>query len=345
MLNPRNLYSPDTVRMAMSGGDEQAAGKKLQEAVNAYKKGKDTLKSVGLFKEAILLKPTPKGYYELAGALLMTRQYPEAIQALGIAEKLGYTPLANVMFRYAYAHANMDSMDNGKEEAVRYMELAIQMGYPHPEQFLQKSLFPGINAHQDFEAIFDDALRGGPGLNNNERSLWRAYAAQFPPISLPLTVNKQWLEDHPMADYISWQYERFIPGMRSNQFSREGGDSYYFVAQLRQDAVFTAVLYRVYNDDGESALFLATYGTKDGTLLEKMAVAGVEEVVNPFKVFTIQRDLKFMVQEFTTIYKEDPETAGYDSSNISGHKSMPPRYYLIGADGKIQPASAPLALR
>ena len=68
MLNPRNLYSPDTVRMAMSGGDEQAAGKKLQEAVNAYKKGKDTLKSVGLFKEAILLKPTPKGYYELAGA-------------------------------------------------------------------------------------------------------------------------------------------------------------------------------------------------------------------------------------------------------------------------------------
>ena len=137
------MYSLDTVRMAMSGGDEQAAGKKLQEAVEAYKKGKDTLKSIGLFKEAILLKPTPKAYYELAGALLTTRQYPEAIQALGMAEKLGYTPLANVMFRYAYASANMDSMDNGKEEAVRYMELAMQMGYAHPEKFLQKSLFPG----------------------------------------------------------------------------------------------------------------------------------------------------------------------------------------------------------
>lgn len=340
------MYSLDTVRMAMSGGDEQAAGKKLQEAVEAYKKGKDTLKSIGLFKEAILLKPTPKAYYELAGALLTTRQYPEAIQALGMAEKLGYTPLANVMFRYAYASANMDSMDNGKEEAVRYMELAMQMGYAHPEKFLQKSLFPGMSDHENFDAIYSEALRGGPGLNNTEKSLWQAYAAQFPPIHLPLTVNKQWLENNQSAANIAYQYERFIPNMRDYQFSREGGKAYRYIALLRQNDVFTAVLYSAVDDNTETPLlYLATYSTKDGTLIEHMPVAGVEDMESPYLVFTIQGDLKFSIQELTHTYKEDPEKEGYDSSNISGEKALPPNYLQITAQGKIEPTTGPVALR
>src|SRR5579872_60586 len=138
-LTENSLYIIDTVRMAAAGGDEKAARKKLQEATEMYKKGADTARSIQLFKSAILLQPTAKAYFDLAGALLSTRQYDEGLQALSMAEGLGYTPLANVMFRYAYAYAN-NPADTGRLPnsyyVEHYMVLAIQMGYAHPRQFL-----------------------------------------------------------------------------------------------------------------------------------------------------------------------------------------------------------------
>ena len=77
--------------------------------------------------------------------LLSARRYDEAVDALIIAEKLGYTPLANVMFRYAMAYSNKDQAEFSRtyfDSALHFMELAIQMGYPRPQLFLRKDLFP-----------------------------------------------------------------------------------------------------------------------------------------------------------------------------------------------------------
>jgi len=222
------MYVADTVRMAAAGGDEKAAQRKLQEATALYKKGSDTAGSIRLFKTAILLKPTAKAYFDLAGALLATRQYSEGLKALEVAEALGYTPLANVMFRDAYAWANMpDEKDatTNADAAVQYMELAIQMGYAHPRQFLSRAMFPNISNSHSFDAVFTSALSGGT-TSDPKISLWDGYEGQFPELQLPLVINRTWIQNHKRETIIDLQYERFVPELREARFSREGGNTY-----------------------------------------------------------------------------------------------------------------------
>lgn len=353
-LTKTSIYSIDTFRLALGSGDEKAAAKKLQEANDRYKKGGDTPRIIELYKASILLKPTAKAYYDLAGALLGARQYKEATDALYIAEHLGYTPLANVMFRYAYAYANIDDKDNEKENqksAFRYMEVAIQMGYAHPQQFLQKNLFPWLNySYMGFEAKYNEAMSGGTG-GNMDKSLWAAYTAQYPPIDLPFTANKQWLYDHKSDHYINGQYEKFIPEMKDNKFARGDGRDFFYIALVKKDTAFIAALYGSADEEADAetngnalCLTLITY-TPQGRIIDKMVVAGRVQLSDNYKVFTLQPNLQFEVREFEYVYDKDPADAGYDTSNIKAENPLTPVAYRIAPNGKFERTSPPLAMR
>jgi len=338
--------------MAMGGGDEKASRRKLQEATDLFRKGSDTAKSIQLFKSAIFLKPTAKAYFDLAGALLATRQYTEAIKALQIAEKLGYTPLANVMFRYAYAYANMPedqgSLPNGAQ-VRRYMELAIQMGYAHPGQFVQRGLFPDEARNADFEAVYINALSGG-AAKDPRGSLWTAFEGQFPETPLPLVIDRPWMLSHKRDAVIDYQYEKFIPEMRTARFSREGGDTYYYIALIHKEQAYIALLYcdaaEMDEDtpDQEPLFTLVTYDPQ-GKIIDRMPVAGRKDGSSPFLVFSIRPNLQFRVQEYKRVFKNDPDSAGYDSSNITREDAQPPTDFRIVATGKFQRTEAPLAMR
>lgn len=344
-----SLYSIDTVRMAMDGGDEKAAQRKLEEAAELFKKGSDTVKSIALFKSSILLKPTAKAYFDLAGALLSTRRYAEALNALSIAEKLGYTPRANLMFRYAYAYANTDNgqaAGANSSQAIHYAELAIQMGYAHPRQFLQKELFPILADNHDFEEVYPRVISGGAG-RDPEKGLWDAYASQFSELPLPLVIDFKWMKRRVLNDLISFQYEKFIPEMREAKFSRGGGDDYYYVGLVRKTADFVALLYCANSGEDVSAratFNLVTYDPQ-GRIIDKMVVAGRKDYNDNFRIFSIRPNLQFRIQEFKDVYKDAPEAAGYDSSNISRQDALQPEDYRISDKGKFERTGAPLALR
>jgi len=361
-LTATAIYSPDSVRLAMDGGDEKAADKKLAAAIE-MRKHKDTVGSIPLFKEAILLKPSAKAYFELSSPLLVTHQYDEAIQALYMAEKLGYTPLANVMFRYSYAYSCMITSNNHYgDSAIRYMQLAIQMGYAHPEEYLRREYFPKLIAEGSFDKSFSDALSGMAG-KNPEKSLWESYSTQFPEVSLPLVVNLPWIKAHPVDDPISFEFEKFIPEMRDNRFSREGGNVYYYIALVKKDPAYTAVVYGTQyegEEDGDETdsnykvpgavstltplYYLATYDSH-GKILDRMMVAGRNLLDEPFKAFSIQSNMHFQVQDFIDQYKQDTAVAGIDSANYAGIKPQTPVNYLIDATGKFIKTDVPLAAR
>ncbi|HZE84979.1 MAG TPA: hypothetical protein VE035_11770 [Puia sp.] len=323
------MYSIDTVRMVMADGDGNAAGKELQEATELYRKGSDTAKSIELFKRSILLRPTAKAYFELAGALLSSRQYKEGLDALTIAEKLGYTPLANLMFRYAYAYANIPddaTATTNSDAAVTYMELAIQMGYAHPLQFLKKDIFPNLSVNRQFDATYTAALSGGAG-NDPEKSLWNTYQVQFPEIQLPMVIDNAWINAHKPQAEISYQYERFIPEIRKARFSREGGDTYYYIALIKKDARYVAVLYCTVPEevDGPNEVtqfYLISY-SREGKIIDKMSVAGRSDLSGESKLFSIQPNLHFQVRE----------------------GNEPPQSYQIAGGGKFERTEPPLALR
>lgn len=349
LLNDHNLYAADSVRMAVAGGDEKTAGKTLQAAMDRYKKGSDTAGSIALFKRSIIAYPTAKAYYELAGALLATRQYAEGIQALGLAENLGYKPLANVMFRYAFAYANIkdDSTTERSKAAVRYMELAIQMGYARPAQFLQKHRFPNMGGNYSFDATYNAVVAGGPGVDP-ERGLWDAYSTQFPAVPLPFTIDRNWTKNFGFNGDISFQYEKFIPEMREAKFSREGGNNYYFVAQLHKEAGFVVEVYAVRDEtedgSGPPLFMLASYDPH-GRIIDKMAIAGQQDLKDNFTRFVMRPDLSFQLQDFKNIYKTDPDSAGYDSTNVSRQDPQPPVDYHLTAAGKFEKTGPALASR
>lgn len=364
-LKAASIYNADSVRLAMDGGDARAAAMKMQEALDLYKKSKDTLGSIPVFKNSILLKPTARAYFELSGPLLATRRYDEAIEALAIAEKLGYAPLANVMFRYSYAYgckmSDARDEDNGKY-AVHYMQLALQMGYAHPEEYLRKEYFPKLLAYEEFTSVFNDAVSGMAG-RNPEKSLWDSYAVQFPEVGLPFMVNMDWIKAHPLGDAISFEFEKFIPEMRSARFEREGGDVYYYVALVKKDPAYLAVVYGSQYEGAEGPpeldsaniasgaastltplFYLVTYDPH-GKLIDKMVVAGRSDLTQPFKAFAVQGNMHFQVQDFNDAYKDSSDTAPRDSSNYIGLKAQTPQNYLIDAAGKFLQTDLPLAAR
>jgi hypothetical protein len=338
-LTATSIYFIDSVRMAL-GGDEKAARKLLDQAADLYKKGPDTAQSIELFKQSILVKPTARAYYELAGALVTTHQYTEAIQALHVAEKLGYSPLSNVMYRYALAYCNLSRGGAYGDSTLYFMELAIQMGYPRPQQFLRRDLFPVVYARVDFDDVYNKALVAGSG-HDKSRALWDVFKSHFFPIQLPLVIDEQWIKGHQKGNNdVSYEFSKFIPLMQDDHWEREPDNMYYYAGLITENPTYSAVLYSIEPTEEEAAdtthliaYYLASF-TNKGDIIDTLQVAGAREAMSPFKVFSIQPSLQFSVQDFVST--PDSTASGSDTALVIHRSAVPPVEYRIAANGKFE---------
>ena len=360
-LTGNSIYDIDSVRAAAAGGNEEAARKKMLQATDVYKNAKDPAKSIGLFKSSILLKPSGKAYFELGSALLDDSLDEEAIQALHIAERLDYSPLANVMYKLSLAYAQLSEKNNGEGDnngkfyslAIHYMEIALQMGYSHPEQFRDNAifiLFKTRYGYMEISETYNSAVSGGSGSKGPEKMLWETFASEFHPVVLPLTINSVWIQEHKLENSIGYDYEKFVPEMRGSKFSREVSDEYYYFAAVKKDTGYTALIYAGKSNlasDGSQQypifFYLVTYDGR-GKIIDKIQVAGQKAFSDPFKVFTMQPNYTFEVRNFKNIYKDDPETAGYDSNVVVKSEPLDAASYHIGANGKFEKLDVPLAI-
>lgn len=355
-LTETAIYNIDSVRMALNAGDEKAARKQLATAIDTYKNKKDPAASVAFFRKAILTRPSAQAYYELGCALVDAGGAVEAISALRIAEKLEYKPLANVMYKLSAAYASIrdEHGSHTKLDSVSlYVQLAIQMGYANPDNFRTDNVFNEIRYYV-LNSDFKDALNAGHSVKNPELVLWEEFRQEFPPVQLPLTINKEWVASHPKGEYINYDYERFVPEMRNDKFSREVSKSYYYFATIKQDTAYTALCYAGRDDamqaEGDT-LGLPNFYTlvtfsPNGKIIDKKIVAGQQQLADFVKVFTIQPNYTFEVREFRNIYQQDPEQAGYGSGNpIIKTEEQLVTHYRIAADGKFEKTDAPLAIR
>lgn len=350
-LTATSIYTLDSVRLAATGGDEKAALKLLEQAADLYKKGTDTAKSIEYYKQSILLKPTAKAYYDLAGALVSTRQYAEAIRALRMAEKLGFAPLANVMYRYTLAYSNLsvdaNADDTWHDSCLYYMGLAIQMGYSRPQQFLRRELFPGLHSGSGADEIYTEVSAAGSG-HDRDRTLWELYKSHYFPIQLPLVIDEKWIGEHQDGNAdVSFDFDKFIPAMQNDSWEREPDFSYYYVGLVGETPAWSAMIYSIEPTEQQDtplviSYYLATYSDK-GQVIDTLMVAGMTEASSPFKVFNIQPSLQFSVQDFPL--KGDSTTTGAnDSTRIRTREALPAATFRIAANGKFEKLEA-LTLR
>ncbi|HVV06338.1 MAG TPA: hypothetical protein VHC96_19035, partial [Puia sp.] len=83
---------------------------------------------------------------------------------------------------------------------------------------------------------------------------------------------------------------------------------------------------------------------RNGKIIDKMRAAGQQDFTDTFKVFVLQPNLTFEIRDYKNIYKNDPETVGYDKNYVVRSEPLGTNHYRIGANGKFEKMDAPLAM-
>jgi len=353
-LSEQAIYDFDSV--SIFSGDKEAAKKKFLTAIDLYRNQKNKLpESITAFKASLLLSPDAKTYFELGNALLDSRQYDESLKAFLMAEKLDYNPMANVMYKLAMAHAGLafqsSDVTRTREDsaALHYMQISLQMGYARPTDFLKDSIFnPGEGSNWELMEVYKNTMSGN---KDPQKMLWENFESGFAPVQLPLVINTVWIQQHPLDEAIGYDYEKYVPEMRDNKFSREVENEYYYFAKIKNDSASIALMYAGKNTWLEDAngnrptyFFLATY-SPTGKLIDKMLVAGQRSFTDPFKVLNLKENLNFEVKDYKNIFKNDPEKGGYENNYVVKSELLGSTNYRIAPGGRFEKINPPLAMK
>jgi hypothetical protein len=135
---------------------------------------------------------------------------------------------------------------------------------------------------------------------------------------------------------ISYDYEKFVPEMRDNKFSRDVGSEYFYVARIMQTELCNVVMYgcRSYEDVGAPVYYiLASFDTR-GKLIDKMIVGGAKNFDDHYKEFKAHSNNRFQVQEYKNSYEKSTDENGFENNRIISRELAGTRQYVIHANGK-----------
>ena len=353
-LNQNTLYNTDSVKAAIASvttASQAAAKKKFLEAIDLYKNKKQIAQGIDAFKASLFISPSEKTYFELGGALAEKKNYEEALKALDIAEQMNYSPLANILYKKSVVYASMPNSplcNDGYTKvydslAVHLMEVALQTGYSKPADYLHEKAFDSLRFNNDwyFKNVYQTAMSGN---KDPEKLAWDSYKDEFKELTLPLTINTVWIYQQNYENAIGYDYEKFVPEMRNGKFSREVENEYFYVGKIKEDSVYTALLYAGKNmwlTDGRGYapvyFYMVTY-SHQGKIIDKMQVGGQKTFTDNFKNLLLKQNLSLEIKEFKNIYEKDPAKDGYENNKVTKSELLTTSYYRINAKGKFEKA-------
>ena len=165
-LTEASLYNIDSIRFDLStasASDSELANDEYKEAIAE----RNVEKSIEAFKTSVTNFPTAVGYAGLGNALVVIKNYKEALQAYRVASLLNYQPMYEIMYNNSAVYSMLpdtglcaDKVTRLKDSfALHYMEVALQMGYPKPENFLKDPAFNSLKLNNDwqFKTIYQTA--------------------------------------------------------------------------------------------------------------------------------------------------------------------------------------------
>lgn len=351
-LSLNSLYNTDSIKAALvnvTTAQQEGAKKKFLEAIDLYKNQNRVFMSLKAFKESLLIYPSEKTYFELGCALADNTNYDEALKAFHIAEMMQYSPLSKVMYKIAAVYGMIkddrvcsDEYTRVKDSmALHYMQVALQMGYPNPADFSKDKAFDSLRMMNEWQ--YKEVIRNAMSGNKDpEKLAWDNFKSEFPPLTLPLAINTVWIYQQKYENAIAYDYEKFIPEMRTGKFSREVENEYFYVGKVREDSVYSALMYAgknmwVLDGRGYSPvyIYLVTY-SPSGKIIDKMLVGGQKIFTDNFKTMQMKENLNFEVKDYKNIYEKDPEADGYEKNNVKESKLLTTNYYKVNNKGKFE---------
>jgi hypothetical protein len=221
------------------------------------------------------------------------------------------------------------------------MEVALQMGYAKPADFLKDKAFDSLKINNEyyFKSVYTTSMSGN---KDPQKLAWDNYKNEFKEMPLPLTINTVWVYDQKYENAIAYDYEKFVPEMRTGKFSREVENEYFYVGKIKEDSVYSALLYAGKNrwvTDGRGYtpiyFYLVTYSSQ-GKIIDKMEVGGQKSFTDNFKTLVLKENLNLEVKAFKNIYEKDPEKDGYEKNKVIKSELVSTTYYQINSKGKFQ---------
>jgi tetratricopeptide (TPR) repeat protein len=331
-LSADNLYNKDTVLLIANSATEKnsASDKLFLDGIDKYRNKKNPAAGIESFKQSILQKPQAKAYYELGNALFDKQEMKEAIKAYGIAELLDYKPLHKVLYNMACAYSRIGDNDWAKY----YLVSAIEFGYSNVKNIFADKDLEGLR-QKDGYSFRSEVTAALSGATDPEKLQWNLFWHEFKPLTFPVTLDMKYA-DKLGEDYISYDYERFVPEMRNAQFSREVGSEYYHVGLVKNSDSIKTLIYAVEDvvmERSAPAQYYIVSFDKMGKLIDKLLIGGQKKLDEPFRVATIQENGSIQIGLFKQVYEKDPEKEGYQDNQLLESKEIGKEDYSITADG------------
>jgi hypothetical protein len=363
-----DMYDIDSVRASIASHQKMTVAQqnRLAKAIQLYKVHQSYVHSIDTLRALILEMPTAQAYFELGTVYLLDQDDYQAVNALTVAEKLHYAPLYNVLYELSAAWAKVskkDGLTGSREKAMNYMQVAIQMGYPVPENFKIDPAFKDFaSGNYAFDRVYKIAMSGRRDLS---ATLFQDYLHGFSDLNAPFMIDTNWINKCQFSDEqsIHFEFEKYVTEIGTAKFSREGGPSFFYVGKLKTDTNYVALIYVVTNNwevegqedsdttitgpqsnTGDPLYFYLTTYTPQGKIIDKIMVAGHESIIDPTKQFSLISPQEFSITDLQYNYHYNPIDSGYSNNNVDSVTVSSSKVYRITPSGKFeQEAPHPLA--
>lgn len=333
-LNEDNMFDGPSVKIAaeVNADSSSVANQLFLNGLDYFRNKGELPEAISLFKASIFKLPTAKSYYELGNAWMELKDYPNALMAYSTAEKLGYEPFSKLLYNLSCVYAQLDELTL----AARYLEYAIQAGYANFDHIHKDKDLERLRNTYFFEEHYQRALGG---VSNHENIFWLQFKQRFPKAKLPMELKQQVHESFfEGLNYIGYDYEKFVPEMRNDKFSREVSKGYYYYAQVAETENYSALIYIEKDEflEGYAPLCykLVCY-SPTGKIIDKRLIGGRTKFSEPVLVARIESTGKIVVTNLEVEYEKNPEEVGYYENPVKSSREIGKVVYQISEAGKI----------
>lgn len=314
------------------------AKKLFLNAIDMYRNKKDAAGSVAEFKKSLVKYPTSKTYYELGNALIDAQNYKEAIESFHMAEKFDYNPISKVLYNLACAYSLSEDTDN----ALKYVQLAIENGYNNANHLLSDPDLEFARKLPEFMDVYQTAMSGAL---DPETALFDLYEVSFAQAVLPMSMNPEQTQKIQFTNSIAYDFESFVAEMVNPNFSRDVGDEFFYLAKVGENENYIALIYggaQMMYERPPVYHILATYTAK-GKLIDKMEIGGYHYYEEPMKGYKIDDKLNLEVSEYEMVFEKNVDEYGYDDNRIIENQLLNTKKFKITEQGKIKSADGNMA--
>jgi hypothetical protein len=336
-LNKEAVFNKDSVSKFLAAVSEvQMDSSKaiFLKAIDLVENQKKPVAAIDAFVQSLSIYPTANTYYELGNAFLETKDWTKALKAFEMAETMEFKPIGSAMFGQASCYAEMDSTD----KMYNYLRTAVQMGFVDRNKILNNPHLAKYKNEGYMLTVYNEAMSGN---GEPDEILWQGYTQDFKQASFPYTVDSGSLRNMGEPQIISYDYEKFVPEMRDNKFSRDVGSEYFYVSKMMQTELCSVVLYgcRSYEYEGAPVYYILASFDNKGKLIDKMVVGGAKTFDENFKEFTAQSNNKFEIQEYKNTYEKNTDENGYENNKVVSRSLIGTKHFQVSADGKFSGAA------